>query len=86
MRAAVPHGHAESLCTADDDIRAHLSRRNDERECEQVGRHGHEHVALMGTRGEPLQIEQGAVIVWRLHEGAEHIVAEIGRSDRRRRS
>jgi hypothetical protein len=56
VRAAVPHRHPEPLRVADDDVRAHLARGREERERQQIGRHGHLHPGFVRAGDDPAEI------------------------------
>jgi len=77
VRTAIAHGDAEPLGAADDDVGAHFTGRHRNREREQIGGDGDEHVLFVCARDERAKIHERAVIVGRLHVGAEHVAAEL---------
>ena len=77
MRAAVAHRHAETLCTADGDVRAKFARRLDEREREQIRGHGEQRAGSMGLFRKAGVIMNRAEGVGILHQGTEYLVGEV---------
>ena len=52
MRAAVAQRHAEALRAADRDVGAELARRREQREREQIGRHGDQRAGVVRALGQ----------------------------------
>ena len=71
VRAAVPHGHAESLRAAHRHVRAKFSRRPQPRQRQQIRRHHQQGARTMDLLGEPFIVENGAVGGWILNQRAE---------------
>ncbi len=60
VRTAVAQRHAEALRVAEDDVGAHLSRRREQRQAEQIGADGDQHAGRLRARDEVAQIVDAA--------------------------
>jgi hypothetical protein len=74
--AAVAHRYAEALRGADDHVRAPLTRRFQEREAQQVRRHGDVRVFVVGALGHVAVVAHRAVGGRVLEKAAERVLAE----------
>ncbi len=79
MRAAVTERHAEPLRVAVDDVGAHLARRRQQRQRQQVGANRDQHPCRLRPRDERPQVEDAAAVVRRLDQRAEDALAELHR-------
>ena len=72
MRTAVSERDAEALRVAVHNICAHLTRRNDQRERQEVRSHRHERARLVGPCDQRSQVEQLSTRIGVLNDRAEH--------------
>ena len=77
MRAPVAQGDAEALGVSEDDVRAHLAGRSQDRESEQVGGDRDQRARALRLRNKIAKVMDRACFVGCLHERAEHTVAEL---------
>jgi hypothetical protein len=75
VRSAVAERHAKALRVADHHVGAHLARRREQRQGQQVGGHGDQHAGGMGAGNDLRQILDAAVLVGILQQHPEDVVA-----------
>ena len=73
MRSAEAERHAEALRVADDDVGAELAGRRQQRERQQVGRDGDQHLGGVRPGDDRPDVDHRPVVVGILQECAEHL-------------